>query len=81
MLNELKVSNFAIIDEIDVHFKSGLNVLSGETGTGKSVLLKSLSLLMGEKASSDMVRSGVEQAHLEGFFDLSNRPDIIERAE
>ena len=81
MLIELKVSQFAIIEEIDIHFQPGLNVLSGETGAGKSVLLKSLSLLMGGKASSDMVRSGVEQATLEGFFDLSARPDIVARAE
>lgn len=81
MLVELKVSQFAIIDEVDIHFQEGLNVLSGETGAGKSVLLKSLGLLMGMKASTDMVRSGVEQAILEGFFDLSDRPDIIERIE
>lgn len=81
MLIELKVSQFAIIDEIDIHFKDGFNILSGETGTGKSVLLKSLGLLMGGKAASDMVRSGVEQATLEGFFDLSDRKDIIQRIE
>lgn len=81
MLVELKVSQFAIIDQIDIHFQNGLNVLSGETGAGKSVLLKSLSLLMGEKSSTDVVRSGVEQASLEGFFDLSERPDIIERVQ
>lgn len=81
MLIELKVSQFAIIDEVDIHFQPGLNVLSGETGAGKSVLLKSLGLLMGTKASTDMVRSGVEQATLEGFFDLSDREDIIKRIE
>jgi DNA repair protein RecN (Recombination protein N) len=81
MLIELKVSQFAIIDEIDIHFKPGLNVLSGETGAGKSVLLKSLGLLMGTKASSDVVRSGVEQATLEGFFDLADREDIIARIQ
>ncbi len=81
MLIELKVSQFAIIDEIDIHFKPGLNILSGETGAGKSVLLKSLGLLMGTKASADMVRTGVEQATLEGFFDLSDRKDIISRIE
>lgn len=79
MLIELKVSQFAIIEEIDIHFQPGLNILSGETGAGKSVLLKSLGLLMGMKASSDMVRSGVDQATLEGFFDLSDRSDIVSR--
>ncbi|OFZ11067.1 MAG: DNA repair protein RecN [Bdellovibrionales bacterium RBG_16_40_8] len=79
MLNELKVANFAIIDKISVQFKSGLNVLSGETGSGKSVLLKSLSLLMGEKSISDTVKTGAEQATVEGSFDISKRPDIKER--
>lgn len=79
MLVALRVSNFAIIDNLIVQFKPGLNVLSGETGAGKSVLLKSLSLLMGEKASGEAVRSGAEVATIEGSFDLSRRPDIINR--
>lgn len=78
MLLELKVSNFAIIDNVHIPFRSGLNILSGETGAGKSILLKSLGLLMGEKASTDSVRSGAESAVIEGSFDLSTRPDIRE---
>ncbi|MAF91962.1 MAG: DNA repair protein RecN [Bdellovibrionota bacterium] len=76
MLAELRVNNFAIIDRIDLQFKSGFNILSGETGAGKSVLLKSLSLLMGAKASSDLVRFDAEFASIEGFFDVTDRPDI-----
>lgn len=79
MLLELKVKNFAIIENINLKFKSGLNVLSGETGAGKSVLLKSLSLLMGAKSSSESIRSGAEQASIEGLFDLSHRKDIAQR--
>lgn len=79
MLTELKVSNFAIIDKISVPFKTGLNVLSGETGSGKSVLLKSLALLMGEKSVSDTIKTGAEQARVEGLFDISHRPDIKKR--
>lgn len=79
MLLELNVSQFAIINNVHIKFNSGLNILSGETGAGKSVLLKSLALLMGEKASADTVRSGAEQATIEGLFDISQRPDIIER--
>jgi len=76
MLLELKVSNFAIIDNVHIQFRSGLNILSGETGAGKSILLKSLGLLMGEKAASESVRTGAEQAVIEGRFDVSTRPDI-----
>ena len=79
MLNELTVKDFAIIQEISLPFHQGFNILSGETGAGKSVLLKSLSLLMGGKASSDIVRTGAKQAIIEGFFDLSDRPDIKEK--
>ncbi|KHD89227.1 MAG: DNA repair protein [Bdellovibrio sp. ArHS] len=78
MLLELKVSNFAIIENLHITFKEGLNILSGETGAGKSVLLKSLSLLMGGKASSDTIRTGAAQATIEGSFDISKRADIIE---
>jgi DNA repair protein RecN (Recombination protein N) len=76
MLQELKVSQFAIIDNLHIEFQNGLNILSGETGSGKSVLLKSLALLMGEKASSDIIRTGASQALVEGSFDLKHRQDI-----
>ena len=79
MLLELRVSQFAIIDTVQIEFKKGLNVLSGETGSGKSVLLKSLSLLMGEKASHEVVRSGATQATVEGLFDVSSRPDLVKK--
>lgn len=79
MLLELKVRNFAIIDSLDVHFGEGLNILSGETGAGKSVILKSLALLMGEKALADTVRTGSDQAVIEGSFDLTQRKDIQEQ--
>ncbi|XGC80246.1 DNA repair protein RecN [Bdellovibrio bacteriovorus] len=78
MLLELKVSNFAIIENLHLSFKEGLNILSGETGAGKSVLLKSLSLLMGGKGSSDTIRTGATQATIEGSFDISKRSDIIQ---
>lgn len=76
MLNEIKVSNFAIIDKVSIHFKAGFNVLSGETGSGKSVILKSLALLMGEKSEADFIKSGSDQAIVEGSFDLNLRPDV-----
>ncbi len=79
MLLEIKVNHFAIIDQLHLQFKDGLNILSGETGSGKSVLLKSLSLLMGGKASADTVRTGRNQAIVEGSFDLKTRADVKAR--
>lgn len=76
MLQELKVSQFAIIDNLHIEFQNGFNVISGETGSGKSILLKSLGLLMGEKASADVIRTGATQAVVEGAFNLKKRPDI-----
>jgi DNA repair protein RecN (Recombination protein N) len=81
MLLELKVSHFAIIDNIHIEFGQGLNILSGETGAGKSILLKSLGLLMGAKGSIESIRSGHLQASIEGSFDLSDRPDLKSRLE
>ncbi|MCB0408421.1 MAG: DNA repair protein RecN [Bdellovibrionales bacterium] len=81
MLVELQISNFAIIKKLQVSFYRGFNVLSGETGAGKSIILKSLALLMGEKALSDTVRTNAEFATLEGAFDISDRPDISQRVE
>ncbi len=81
MLIELKVSNFAIIENLSLSFGKGLNILSGETGAGKSILLKSLSLLMGEKADADIVRRGVDSAVIEGYFDLTDRPDVVAAIE
>ncbi len=81
MLTELKVSHFAIIDKIHIHFNEGLNILSGETGAGKSILIKSLGLLMGAKSSSQDIRSNKNSATIEGAFEIIDRPDIIEKLE
>jgi DNA repair protein RecN (Recombination protein N) len=81
MLQELKVINFAIIENLDIQFRLGLNILSGETGAGKSVLLKSLGLLMGQKGSTESIRSGCSQASVEGCFDLTKRKDIKKKLE
>ncbi len=76
MLASLKVSNFAIIENTRIQFENGLNIISGETGAGKSILLKSLNFLMGAKASQESVRTGAQLATVEGEFDLSERSDI-----
>lgn len=76
MLIALKVSNFAIIDHIHVEFGPGLNIISGETGAGKSIIVRSLGLLNGAKSQSDDVRDGLDQSVVEGHFDLTGRDDI-----
>ncbi|MEO0336077.1 MAG: DNA repair protein RecN, partial [Pseudomonadota bacterium] len=74
-----QVSNFAIIESIHMEFDEGLNIISGETGAGKSILLRSLALLMGGKSQADTVASGANQATIEGRFDITGREDILER--
>jgi DNA repair protein RecN (Recombination protein N) len=76
MLVELRVRDLAIIDSLVLPFAPGLNVLSGETGAGKSIIVGALSLLTGERASSDVIRAGADRAVVEGVFDLSQRADL-----
>ena len=71
MLKELSIRNFAIIDDLTIHFAEGLTILSGETGAGKSIILGAVNLLLGSRASSDMVRTGAESAELEALFHVS----------
>lgn len=68
MLNELQISNFALIKELELSFFSGFSVLSGETGAGKSIIIDALSLLLGSRASQEMIRSGAENARVSGSF-------------
>lgn len=76
MLIELRVKDFAVIQDVRVEFGPGLIVLTGETGAGKSILVDALSLLLGERASSDVVRTGADRARVEAVFDVSARPDL-----
>ena len=69
MLAELRLENYAVIDNAVIEFSSGLNLLTGETGAGKSIVIDALSLLLGEKASSDVIRSGAERAVVMGVFE------------
>lgn len=72
MLKRLSIANLAIIENIDVTFKEGFTVLTGETGAGKSLVIDSLSLLLGERASSELIRTGEESATIKGLFELRN---------
>ena len=72
MLKELVINNLAIIENIDVKFDSGLTVLLGETGAGKSLIIDSLSLLLGERASTELIRNGEDKAIVKGVFSINN---------
>src|SRR5689334_11803548 len=69
MLRFLRVTHLAVIDAVEVEFDSGLNVLTGETGAGKSILVEAVGLLLGGRASGDLVRTGEEQATIEALFE------------
>ncbi len=69
MLAELRLENYAVIDNVVVEFAAGLNLLTGETGAGKSILIDALSLLLGEKASSELIRTGAERAVVAAVFE------------
>ena len=68
MLKTLSIRNYALIEELTVEFGRGLNIMTGETGAGKSIIIDALSLILGERADSDSVRKGAEKAIVEGFF-------------
>jgi DNA repair protein RecN (Recombination protein N) len=73
MLKELSIKNFAIIDQIRVEFAPGLNVFTGETGAGKSIVVDALNLALGERASADLIRTGCQEAVVEAAFELNGR--------
>lgn len=75
MLKELKIENLAIIEKVDLEFKNGLIVLTGETGAGKSIILSGINLLIGEKASADMVRDGEEYLLAQGVFAVNEEQE------
>ena len=72
MLKELNIKNLAIIDQLRVEFAPGLNVFTGETGAGKSIVVDALSLALGERASVDLIRSGFQEAVVEAAFELNS---------
>jgi len=76
MLLNLTITNFAIIDRLEVQFNEGFNVLTGETGAGKSIILDAFGLLLGDRARPDLVRAGSAEATVEALFDLTGRDDI-----
>src|SRR5438105_2467571 len=76
MLLELVVENYAVVERIRVHFHSGLNLLTGETGSGKSIVVDALGLLFGGRASAGMVRTGESRSRIAGIFDVRDQASI-----
>ena len=81
MITELRIRNFAIIESVTLPLGHGLNVLSGETGAGKSIIVGALGLLLGERASADLVRAGADKATVEGVFDVGDREELLRMAD
>ncbi|GBC95738.1 DNA repair protein RecN [bacterium HR16] len=81
MLVELAVEQIAIIDRLNLRFEPGLNVLTGETGAGKSILIDALSLALGERAEAEMLRAGAEHAQVTAVFDVSSSSRLLERLQ
>ena len=72
MLSELRIRDLAIIDRLDLTFGAGFNVLTGETGAGKSIIIDAVNLLLGDRASQEVVRAGAERTEVEGAFQLGS---------
>lgn len=81
MLTELRIRNFAIIESLALPLGPGFNVLTGETGAGKSIIVGALGLLLGERAAADVVRTGTDRATVEGVFDAGDRSDLRARLD
>src|SRR3954467_13337588 len=81
MLRFLAVRNLAVIDRLELEFEAGLNVLTGETGAGKSILVGAVGLLVGGRASADLVRTGEDVATVQAVFDKPDGSELIVRRE
>jgi DNA repair protein RecN (Recombination protein N) len=78
MLTQLVISDFAIINHLEITFRQGLNIISGETGAGKSIIINAVNLILGGRASTDLIRSGSKEARVEALFNLPDRSPISE---
>jgi DNA repair protein RecN (Recombination protein N) len=78
MLKDLRIKNFTIIDDLSIGFGPGLNILTGETGAGKSIIVDALGLLLGGRASQDMIKTGRKEGHIEAFLDNTDHPLLKE---
>lgn len=76
MLKTLEIKDYALIDHINVEFGKGLNIITGETGAGKSILIDAMSLLLGERASMEVIRKGSQKSFVEGIFDVTSNKKV-----
>lgn len=76
MLQEIRVEHYAVVDKLSIKFHRGLNLLTGETGSGKSIVVDALSLLLGARANVDVIRAGCERARITGVFEVEGTPEI-----
>ena len=81
MLSELRIRDYAVVDDLTLSLGPGLNVLTGETGAGKSIIVGALSLLLGERASSSVVRTGADRATVEAVFEVGDIPGLAARLD
>jgi DNA repair protein RecN (Recombination protein N) len=79
MLTELTIRNFATIDQLQVEFRNGFNVLTGETGAGKSIIIDAVGLLLGDRARPELIRAEADEASVEAVVDLTDCPDMLSR--
>jgi DNA repair protein RecN (Recombination protein N) len=82
MISEISIKNLAVIDDIKIKFETGLNILTGETGAGKSIIINAINLILGDRANAKMIRTGEENAEIEAFFSINqNSPAWIKMKE
>jgi DNA repair protein RecN (Recombination protein N) len=79
MLSALQIRDLAIIDELEISFSQGLNVLTGETGTGKSIIINAVNMILGDKASDDLIRTSTKEGIVEALFDIAGIEELGER--
>ena len=77
MLHSLRVWNFALLEEVAVEFGAGLNILTGETGAGKSILIDALGAILGQRISGDMIRSGSDFLRVEAVFSVDEKGEML----
>lgn len=78
MLLELEVKDFALIDQVNIHFNSGLNILTGETGAGKSIIIDAVNMAIGERADRNFVRSGSKKSIIQAIFSIEDVKNLDE---